>query len=246
MIYLVSNQQELFESNEYTTINLEESLEIIKDWKMCQLDVETSGRDAHVNDLLCVQLGNIEGSVQIVVDTSTIDIKNYKEFLENTYCIGQNLKFDLQFLYNYNIIPRKIYDTMIVEQLLYLGYPSGQISYSLKGIAERRLNIDIDKSTRGEIIWRGLDSKVIQYAAGDVQYLGEIMKLQIKDCKEKQCLVGAKLECDFVPAIAYLEWCGIKLDENKWKEKMKNDSINLENAKKKLDDWLLDLCIRRI
>jgi DNA polymerase-1 len=123
MIYLVSNQQELFESDEYTTINLEESLEIIKDWKMCQLDTETSGRDAHVNDLLCIQLGNIEGSVQIVVDTSTIDIKNYKEFLENTYCIGQNLKFDLQFLYNYNIIPRKIYDTMIVEQLLYLGYP---------------------------------------------------------------------------------------------------------------------------
>ena len=240
MIYLVSSQQELFESNEYTTINLEESLEIIKDWKMCQLDVETSGRDAHVNDLLCVQLGNIEGSVQIVVDTSTIDIKNYKEFLENTYCIGQNLKFDLQFLYNYNIIPRKIYDTMIVEQLLYLGYPSGQISYSLKGIAERRLGIDIDKSTRGEIIWRGLDTQVIKYAAGDVQFLGEIMKLQIKDCKEKQCLVGAKLECDFVPAIAYLEWCGIKLDEKKWREKMLVDNQNLQQAEKALNNFVVN------
>lgn len=240
MIYLVSNQQELFKSDEYTTINLEESLEIIKDWKMCQLDTETSGRDAHVNDLLCIQLGNIEGSVQIVVDTSTIDIKNYKEFLENTYCIGQNLKFDLQFLYNYNIIPRKIYDTMIVEQLLYLGYPAGQISYSLKGIAERRLGIDIDKSTRGEIIWRGLDSKVIQYAAGDVQYLGEIMKLQIKDCKEKQCLVGAKLECDFVPAIAYLEWCGIKLDEKKWREKMLVDNQNLQQAEKALNNFVVN------
>lgn len=43
MIYLVSNQQELFESTEYKTITLEESLEIIKDWKMCQLDTETSG-----------------------------------------------------------------------------------------------------------------------------------------------------------------------------------------------------------
>ena len=244
MIYLVSNQQQLFESENYKVITLEESLDLIKDWKMCQLDTETSGRDAHVNDLLCVQIGNIEGTIQIVVDTSTIDIRNYKEFLENTYCIGHNLKFDLQFLYNYNIIPRKIYDTMIVEQLLYLGYPAGKVSFSLKGVAERRLNIDIDKSTRGEIIWRGLDTKVIEYAAGDVQYLGEIMKLQIQDCKEKQCLKGAKLECDFVPSIAYLEWCGIKLDEEKWKEKMKNDSKNLENAKKHLDEWLLNLCYK--
>lgn len=239
MIYLVSGQQQLFESNNYKTISLEESLEIIKDWKMCQLDTETSGRDAHVNDLLCVQIGDVEGTIQIVIDTSTIDIRKYKEFLESTYCIGHNLKFDLQFLYNYNIIPRKVYDTMIVEQLLYLGYPSGLVSFSLKGVAERRLGIDIDKSTRGEIIWRGLDEKVIQYAAGDVEKLGEIMKFQIKDCKEKQCLVGAKLECDFVPAIAYLEWCGIKLDEKKWREKMLVDNNNLQQAEKALNDFVV-------
>ena len=240
MIYLVSKQQELFESTEYKTITLEESLEIIKDWKIYQYDSETTGRDAHVNEILCIQIGNVEGTIQLVIDATTIDITKYKDFLENNYCLGQNLKFDLQFLYNYNIIPRKIYDTMIVEQLLYLGYPAGQISYSLNGIAERRLGIDIDKSTRGEIIWRGLDSKVIQYAAGDVHYLGEIMKLQIKDCKEKQCLVGAKLECDFVPAIAYLEWCGIKLDEKKWREKMLVDNQNLQQAEKALNNFVIN------
>ena len=239
MIYLVSNQQELFESEEYTTITLEESLDIIKDWKMCQLDSETSGRDSHVNDLLCVQIGDVEGTTQIVIDTSTIDIKKYKDFLESVYCIGHNLKFDLQFLYNYNIIPRKVYDTMIVEQLLYLGYPPGKISYSLKSVAERRLGIDIDKSTRGEIIWRGLDSKVIQYAAGDVQYLGDIMKSQIKDCQKKQCLIGAKIECDFTPAIAYLEWCGIKLDEKKWREKMFKDKQNLISSETKLNNYCI-------
>ena len=239
MIYLVSGQQQLFESNNYKTISLEESLEIIKDWKMCQLDSETSGRDSHVNDLLCVQIGDVEGTTQIVIDTSTIDIRKYKDFLESSCCIGHNLKFDLQFLYNYNIIPRKVYDTMIVEQLLYLGYPSGLISFSLKGVAERRLGIDIDKSTRGEIIWRGLDEKVIQYAAGDVEKLGEIMKLQIKDCKEKQCLIGAKLECDFIPAISYLEWCGIKLDEEKWKRKMDKDKQNLIESENKLNEYCL-------
>ena len=239
MIYLVSGQQQLFASDVYTTISLEESLELIKNWKIYQYDSETTGRDSHINEILCIQIGNIDRTIQLVIDATTIDITKYKEFLETNYCVGQNLKFDLQFLYNYNIIPRKVYDTMIVEQLLYLGYPSGLVSFSLKGIAERRLGIDIDKSTRGEIIWRGLDEKVIQYAAGDVEKLGDIMKLQIKDCKEKQCLVGAKLECDFVPAIAYLEWCGIKLDEKKWREKMLVDYNYLQQADKALNDFVV-------
>lgn len=268
MIYLVSNQQELFESEEYTTITLEESLDIIKDWKVCQLDSETSGRNPHINDLLCIQIGNLEGNVQLVIDTSTINVTKYKTFLENTLCVGHNLKFDLQFLYKHNIIPRKVYDTMIVEQLLYMGYPylvlkpnkyeeykcdfpynafinklTGdvlyELSYSLKAVAAKYLNIDIDKSVRGEIIWRGLDTSVIKYAAGDVQFLGEIMKKQIQACKIKKCVVGAKLECDFVPSIAYLEWCGIKLDEKKWREKMFNDNQKLNEALKALNDYCI-------
>ena len=95
-----------------------------------------------------------------------------------------------------------VYDTMIVEQLLYLGYPSGQISYSLKEIAWRRLNVDLDKSIRGQIIWRGLDEEVIKYAANDVVYLYDIMKSQIEDLKKQGLLVASKVECDFVPVIA--------------------------------------------
>ena len=75
------------------------------------------------------------------VDCTTVDIKLYKEALETKWVIGQNLKFDLQFLYNYGIIPRKVYDTMIVEQLLHLGYPSGVISYALNAIAETLGNV---------------------------------------------------------------------------------------------------------
>ena len=240
MIYLVTGNLELFVSSEYTIITPEKSLEILNSWSMFQYDSETTGRDCHVNDLLCAQFGNVEGTIQIVVDTITVDIRLYKEYIENHYMIGQNLKFDIQFLYNYGIIPRKVYDTMIVEQMLHLGYPSGMISYALNAIAKRRLGIDIDKSVRGEIIWRGLDVSVIKYAAGDVTYLGDIMKSQLKECKEKRCALGAKLECDFVPAISYLEWCGIKLDEFKWKEKMAKDNENLNNAEKALNDFTVN------
>ena len=195
-------------------------------------------RDPHICKLLCFQLGSIDKSWQIVIDCSTIDIRLYKDILESKYLIFQNGKFDLQFLYNYSIIPRKIYDTMIVEQLLYLGYPKGTISYALNAIAERRLGIHIDKSIRGEIIWRGLDTRVIQYAANDVVWLYDIMQSQLKDCKEKGCKVGAKLECDFVPVIAYLEWCGIHLDEDKWKKKMIKDKLNLDKSIEDLNKFV--------
>ena len=201
-IYLVTTTQELFESDVYKIISVGESLSIMKEWRLLQFDTETSGTFARLDTLLCVQFGNEDKSIQIVVDISTIDIRMYKELLESRLIVGQNLKFDLQFLYNYKIIPMLVYDTMIVEQLLYLGYPLGQISYSLKEIAWRRLNVDLDKSIRGQIIWRGLDEEVIKYAANDVVYLYDIMKSQIEDLKKQGLLVASKVECDFVPVIA--------------------------------------------
>ena len=238
MIYLVTNSKSLFPFSEIEYCTVENSIEMINKWNMVQYDSETTGRDARLCNLLCMQFGDLEGENQVVVDTTTISPLKYKDILENKYIIGHNLKFDLQFLYNYSIIPRKVYDTMIVEQLLYLGYPSGIISHSLKAVTKRRLDIDIDKTVRGEIIWRGLDESVVKYAAGDVMYLGNIMKGQLDDCKKRDLLKAAKLECDFVPSIAYLEWSGIKLDEGKWLAKMKQDKINLERAKIALDNFI--------
>lgn len=286
MIYFVSNQTELFDVPDYVVISIERSLEMLQEWKMYQFDTETSGRDAHINKVLLMQFGDIEGKNQIVVDVTTISPLIYKDYIESHFMIGQNLKFDLQFLYSCNIIPTKCYDTMIVEQLLYLGYPfflvgaskdiineycafaynyegydkldpkvkkiilydnvpkAAEFIYnhsgvSLKAIAYRYLGIDIDKTVRGEIIWRGIDTAVIKYAAGDVMYLGDIMKLQLAECKRRGCLAGAKLECDFVPVISYLEWCGIKLDEKKWRKKMIYDESIMEVFRKSLNDFIV-------
>ena len=240
MVYLITGQPELFEDPSYKVISIEESLQLLNSCKTLQFDTETTGVDSRLCDILCFQFGNKKKDFQMVIDNTTVPITIYKNVLESKYIIGQNLKFDLQFCYNYGIKPRRVYDTMIVEQLLHLGYPSGVISYSLAAIAQRRLGIDIDKSIRGQIIWRGLDSQVIEYAANDVKWLEDIMWSQVEDCKQKDCLVGAKLECDAVPSIAYLEWCGIKLDEVKWKIKMDNDKKQLSIAKKALDDFVIN------
>lgn len=230
MIYLVSKQKQLFPNNLYKEATLEEALKILKTWEEIQFDTETTGRNSRICDLLCYQLGNKEANIQMVVDATTINIKNFKEILESKLLIGHNLKFDLQFLYNYDIIPTKIWDTMIIEQLLHLGFDPKFTHYSLKAVVDRRLNINIDKTVRGEIIWRGLDSETIKYAAGDVVYLEDIKEQQVKELKYTHSIKAGEIENAFVPVIAYLEWCGIKLDINKWKEKMSlNEKSRLES-----------------
>lgn len=267
MIYLVTSQQKLFENPNYKTISIEESLQLLNSCNVLQYDSETSCKNFHLGTILCIQFGNKEKDFQIVIDCTTINVLLYKSILETKLLIGHNLKFDISWLYNYGIIPRKVYDTMIVEQLLYMGFPRipvhpdrykkynydfpykivqsdkkgtyYELSFSLQALAQKYLDINIDKTVRGEIIWRGLDTSVVLYAAGDVTFLEDIMWKQVKACKCKECLVGAKLECDFVPVIAYLEWCGIKLDEEKWKVKMSKDKDALNDSLQALNNYAL-------
>ena len=130
MIYLVSANQQLFESEVYKVISVEESLAIMKDWKMIQFDTETTGLDGHIDSSLMWQFGNIEETIQIVVDTSTIDVRKYKGKLESSFILGTNLGFDCKFGFKEGIILRRVYDLMIIEQLLYLGFPNFMIGAS--------------------------------------------------------------------------------------------------------------------
>ena len=239
MIYLVSNQQQLFESDRYSSLSAEDALQLMKDWDRVQVDTETSGRDARLCKILTAQFGNDAADCRIVVDCDSVPVTYFKEILESKLLILQNAKFDIQFFYNYGIIPTKVYDTMIVEQLLHLGYPSGQISYALNSIALRRLNVNIDKTVRGEIRWRGLDEAVVVYGAGDVTYLEQIMESQIEDLKKQDLLRAAQIENRFVPVIAYLEWCGIHLDQEKWKAKMQKDKEALQASEAALNAFVI-------
>jgi ribonuclease D len=57
---------------------------------------------------------------QVVVDCLTVDVSNYKEYLEDDsrLQIYANAKFDLTFLYRNNIWPKRIYDVYITEKVM--------------------------------------------------------------------------------------------------------------------------------
>lgn len=239
MIYFVSKQKQLFNSDSFVELDINKALKIINSWEEFQFDTETTGRDPHICDILLAQFGKRDCDIQIVVDCTTYDIKLFKSILETKLIIGHNLKFDLQFLYKHGIKPLKVYDTMIIEQLLYLGYDPEYFRVALQAVALRRLGVDLDKSIRGQIIYLGITTEVILYAATDVVYLEDIKEQQLKELKEKKLTNGMYLENQFVPVIAYLEWCGIKLSVSAWRKYMDKNQKAIEESLKDLNDWLI-------
>lgn len=239
MIYLVTKNQELFENSTYKIIGVDESLSLLSSLEIISVDTETGGLDEYTKDLKSVQLGNKD--FQIVVDTSTIDIKKYKELFESDKLfLFWNALFDLRFLYRNNIYPRKVYDGYLAEKLMWLGYPSGTHSMSLKAAGENYLGIELDKSVRGKIMYQGLTEEVIVYGANDVKYLEELREKQLEELKKKDLLRAIDMENRFVLVLAYCQHCGVKLDREKWEAKMLKDKKREDNAKKNLDKWLIE------
>ena len=134
---------------------------------------------------------------------------------------------------------------MICEQVLFLGYKAGSISYSLHDIAMRRLGIELDKSYQKRISKTGLTDEAVKYAAYDVRYLQDIMASQSREAKAKGCVNACRLENRFIPALAYLEWCGIRLNEDKWRAKMAKDQKARDDALAKLNGFVQTCCVER-
>lgn len=238
MIYLVTKQQSLWTSDRYKVISAEEALELLAPLSVVELDTETMGLDPYTKELLTVQLGCAE--FQVVIDCTSVDIHLFKEYMENPQrmFLGWNIKFDLKFLYHQRIVPLRVYDGYLAEKLLWLGYPAGMHEMSLKAASINYLGVDMDKSVRGKIIQTGLTEDVIVYAAGDVSYLGKIRDKQLIELEKKGLLKAIDFENEFVKCLAYIEYCGAKLDIDKWKIKMATDLNNLEKYEAELNEWV--------
>lgn len=239
MIYLVTNSKELFTNDTYTIISVEESLKLLEPLKIVGIDTETEGFSPYLKKLLLVQLGNRE--FQVVIDCRTIDIKLYRSYLESDrlFC-GWNLKFDIKFLFYHGIIPINLYDGYLAEKMIWLGYPAGMHGLSLKAAGQNYLGIELDKSVRGEIIWRNsLTDRIITYAAKDVAYLEDIREKQIEILYNRGQKNALLLENKAITSIAYFEYCGVKLDKDKWTSKMNKDLEKLNTALSSLNEWVV-------
>lgn len=235
MIYVVTNGDAIKNDDSYTFGTFQQTVDYLTSLQEICLDAETYGFDPHTKKMVSLQVGDYDN--QFVIDCKTVDIKPLKTILESRLVIGQNLKFDAKFLFNEGIILNKIYDTFVAEKVLTCGYD--YIPAGLDALAERYAGIIMDKSIRGEIGKEGLSPRVIRYGADDIKCLPIIKKKQLEKAKTEDLIAVINLENRFTPCLAYIEWCGFKLDAAAWKTKMDEDFKHLAECEAKLNEWVL-------
>lgn len=230
MIYFISNQTQLDNHPDIEFCTLDFMFEYFKNQQEVQVDTETTGSFNHFNRILSLQLGTKEN--QFVIDFKTLSNKEKnrisEEILNNPSKIKllHNAKFDIQFIWFEDMSICCIYDTMLAECILNAGRDTEDGFYSLKGLANRYCEVELDKDIRGVIHREGLSTRVIKYAAEDVQWLSAIKESQLEkiielelgeiSTQDETTVLG--LENKAVLAFAEIEYNGIKLDIDRWKE----------------------------
>jgi DNA polymerase-1 len=229
-------QKEMQDSSngEIIACNVDTCLKYLSSQDILGFDIETLGFDPYRDRIVCIQLGNAEN--QFVIDTNTLDIQAFKSILEDKELIGHNLKFDIRFLMHNRIIPNKIFDTFITEKTIYLGVDKHRCS--LADCADRYCGVYMDKTQRLNITGR-FSPEFIKYSGKDVQYLHAIRSKQEVLVKEKNCELSIELDNRFVIVLSYIEYCGMKLDVEKWLNRLGKIKNEAEELRIELDSYLI-------
>jgi DNA polymerase-1 len=193
------------------------------------IDTETQGFDPFTKKLLLIQIATRDSIY--IFDARKITKEVMRNYIEYAFAVSNrtifhNAKFDLKFLmHNYDFVPPidRIYDTMLCEGILYNGLtkPNGK-SYaftSLNELAQKYLNVELDKDTRQLFIDYEEDyftEEMLEYSAKDVQYLFDIVSAQQYFLIKNELLEIARIENNLVPVIASMELNGVLLDTTEW------------------------------
>lgn len=244
MIHFCSEQKRVVGSSVWEEIEVQDIISYFKNHKFIALDTETSGLDPHSCELLSIQFGDFDH--QFVIEYSPNILEKLKPLLlrKDVVWVLQNAKFDLQFFYKHDIILENIFDTYLAEGVLYCGFDDvklpNYVRKSLDVLVLKYCGVLLNKSIRGTINRVGLTDKVIEYGANDVKYLIPVMTSQMVKIKEDGLWGAVKLDNKFVKVLAYIEYCGIYLNKEKWLAKMEDDSKKLSDMEFTLNKWVFE------
>lgn len=217
---VVTNREQHFRDMGWTVFgNLQNILFQLDFVSEIQIDLETTGLDSFmIEEVNSLQIG-IPGT-QYIFDIPSISggLATFKKTIEGKLVIGHNLAFDIPYLYKVGIVPRKVFDTMLTEEVLLLGLPVRHGKDNFKNLADtlrRHLNVKLDKSMQ-ENISEGLVSvEAIEYAGRDVVHLFDLMESQKRRAAAQGLERKVALENKFLPVLCYLEFSGIYVDQEK-------------------------------
>lgn len=216
-----------------------------------------AGLDPYLSKILMLQVGDL--NKQFVIDVRKVDITPLLPILNSKekVFVGANLKFEAKHLkYNWGVNMWKIWDTMLVEQVLTNGL---ELSASVEAMAERYLGIRstksvdlfspqeedediIDKTIRLEFIEWGdkpFTTAQIQYGADDITMPFKFMAIQKRGKKGWKPELCWDIENKFCLVLADVELKGITFDPEQWIKVANEQQIVFEHRLKKMNDYVL-------
>lgn len=207
------------------------SFEYFDRFNVMGVDTETNGLDPYDNSVILLQLALPNGKV-FVYDLRYIPGELFRVLLEDDRFLHilQNCVFDYKMLKaNYGITINRMYDTMIAERCINLGFLN--MPANLGHLVYKYLNYRIDKDVAAEFCdgtRTELTNRQIQYAAHDAACLFGIVKAQSQVISGNKLNNVCKLEFEFSPCMADMELAGVLLDQDKWR-------VMIEKTEKELN-----------
>jgi len=219
-------------------------------------DLETTGLDAWLSEIGLIALANENGD-KYVLEAAKYpkeDLAWLCERLKGCKCIGQNIKFDTNFVwYHYGVLLTNIHCSMVTAQIIENGYQRER-DFDLAAILKRYLNVDhqfaedkkkLQKSFVNPLIRRNLLSlpalrdKQIRYAAEDTHHLIQLYHKQLELIAKYNLDRIYKLEHLLLPVLTKIEVRGCLIDAPKWQAFVKDHwEPKLNAVRKQIDDYL--------
>lgn len=255
-IGLLNGQEQLFQP----------SFDEFEDWVYkqtdLQLDVETNvTKHARKRELITVQFGSCyqKHNQQWAFQWSYLNDyqKNFiRMVLESPRWLKiiHNAQYELIVFLNYNTRIRNVYDTLLMERVLWCGYNGVyQVSAELDAVVARRLGYDMihghwtyipvdpnnpykdEGSNFGDNL---ITSNKLRYACLDVQFLDVIKRQQLLELHLHDLEYVAALENESVIGFAQMMWEGMDLDKDQWRANIEWARPMVEEAELKLEKWL--------
>jgi DNA polymerase I len=196
---------------------LETALRSLEQSSILGLDCETTGLDPHIHKIRLIQM-SVPDQPVILIDLPQIapcDRHPLQQLLSRPVLkITHNGKFDWQFLAQAGLQPAPpFFDTQLAYRVLTAGLKT---SLSLQTLAQKLLNIELDKTQQVSDWSKPLTSKQLQYAALDAAILLELYPILVEKLERSHLLKIAQLEFHCMPAVAQMELNGMLLDLSRW------------------------------
>jgi DNA polymerase I-like protein with 3'-5' exonuclease and polymerase domains len=235
-----------------------EAVEYMRSRKVGSFDLETTGFDPFLDEIVLAQVG--DEKCQYLIWWQTIDPAPLLELLadEEVCKVGVNLKFDLRFiLAKYGILTpiENVADAQLIDQVLHCGL-TGSVGQTLRmtgmeALAARWLGLKLPKDEElrtgwgrmepgnwthysdGEEIPQG-DAKRY-YAADDVTVPMQVIRCQKPWIKHLGLGKTVRLEHAFLPVLAEVEVRGLTRDRDKWNALAREAEEKAVKAQRELD-----------